>query len=119
MLIRGSTRLRPFNLISCHRDITETQVIESYNETIAQFSYRMTLGTDRSCDKIISYYSQLVPTVSIQTIQSGKDIKIYVNPVFGKRPKLSQFIDASEKAVRLMRNIETKSQSTDEKGFKP
>lgn len=101
MLVRGSTRSGPFNIISRHRDVGDKRLIRSLNRTIAQFSYRMVLGQDRSSDDLVPAYSELVPTVDTEVRRQGEEIQIVWKHVFGPRPNLSQFIDTPEKAARL------------------
>jgi hypothetical protein len=107
MLVRGSGKLRPFNSISRHREITDDKLVRRFNRTIAQFAYRMTLGRDRSNDKIVRAHAALVPTIKTESRQRGKDIQILWRHVFGPRPTLSQYIDTPEKAARLEAKMAT------------
>ncbi len=101
MLVRGSSKRGPANMISRHRDISDSRKVRQLNRTIAQFSYRMTIGQDRSSDNLIRAHAALVPTITTEVRQLGKEIQIICRNVFGPRPKLSQYIDTPEKAARL------------------
>ncbi len=101
MLLRGSSRIEPTNIISRHRDVEDRTEVLDYNRTIAQFAYRLTIGRDRSSDDLVREYSALVPTISIEALRSEWGIQIIWSHVFGPRPILAQFIDTSEKAARL------------------
>ncbi len=109
MLARGSSKRRPFNAISRHREITDKQVVRRFNRTIAQFAYRMTLGRDRSSDQLVRAHAAAVPTIKTKIRRQEKDIQILWWHVFGPRPTLAQYIDTPEKAARL----EAKMAATD------
>lgn len=101
MLVRGSNKRGPVNVISRHRDITDKQVVRRFNRTIAQFAYRMTLGRDRSSDDLVRSHAALVPTIKTNVQRRGNEIQILWRHVFGPRPALSPYIDTPEKAARL------------------
>ena len=101
MLVRGSTKRQPFNVISRHRNVTDKHKVRRFNRTIAQFAYRMTLGQDRSSDDLVRAHASLVPTISAEVHRRGKEIQIVWQNIFGPRPTLSQYIDTLEKAARL------------------
>ncbi len=101
MIVRGSSKRGPANVISRQGDITDRRIVRRMNETIAQFAYRMTIARDRSCDEIIQRHAALVPTIRTEVRQVGKEIQKHVREIFGPRPNLSQYIDTPEKAVRL------------------
>ena len=101
MLLRGSSRRAPFNVISRHRDIADKLAIRRFNRTIAQFAYRLTLGQDRSSDDVVRTHAASVPTIRTEVRRCGKEIQILWRHVFGPRPVLSQYIDTLEKAERL------------------
>lgn len=92
MLLRGSSKRGPVNMISRHREISDSRKVRELNWTIAQFSYRMTIGQDRSSDDLIRIHSALVPTITTEMRQQAKGIQIICRNVFGPRPKLSQYI---------------------------
>lgn len=100
MLLRGSSKLGPVNVISRHRDISDTRKVRQLNRTVAQFSYRMTIGQDRSSDNLIRLHAGLVPTITTE-VRRHEKILIICRNVFGPRPTLSQHIDTPEKAARL------------------
>jgi hypothetical protein len=75
------------------------------NRTIAQFSYRLIIGSDRSSDDLISHYASTVPTVQTKVQRTDKEFQIVWWHVFGPRPILSQFIDTPEKAARLEKRM--------------
>lgn len=101
MIVRGSSKRKPVNVISRHGDITDRRIVRRMNETIAQFAYRMTIARDRSCDDIVCRHASLVPTIRTEVRRVGDEIQIHVHEMFGPRPKLSQYIDTPEKAARL------------------
>ncbi|MGH6755184.1 MAG: hypothetical protein ACREDP_23770 [Bradyrhizobium sp.] len=101
MLVRGSSKRGPVNMISRHRDISDSRKVRQLNRTIAQFSYRMTIARDRSSDELIRAHAALVPTIATEVRRQAKEIQIIIRNVFGPRPVLSQFIDTPEKAARL------------------
>ena len=101
ILVRGSSKRSPVNVISRHGDITDLREIMRINRTIAQFAYRMTIARDRSCDDMVREHAALVPTIRTEVRRVGKEIQIHVHEMFGPRPKLSHYIDTSEKAARL------------------
>lgn len=101
MMLRGSNRRGPVNVISRHVDISDRRIIQRLNRTIAQFSYRLTLAQDRSNDKLIREHAARVPTVETDVRRNGKNIEIHWKNVFGPRPSLSPYIDTPEKAARL------------------
>ncbi len=102
MLVRGSSKRGPVNMISRHRDISDSRKVRQINRTIAQFSYRMTIGQDRSSDDLICAHAALVPTITTEVRRRGvKEVQIFCRNVFGPRPVLSQYIDTPEKAARL------------------
>lgn len=101
MLVRGSSKRGPANMISRHRDISDNRKVRQLNRTIAQFSYRMTIGQDRSSDDLIRTHAALVPTITTEVRRQGKEVQIICRDVFGPRPMLSQYIDTPEKATRL------------------
>lgn len=101
MLVRGSTKLEPVNVISRHRDIFDRRKVLQLNRTIAQFSYRVTIGQDRSSDDLIRAHAALVPTITTEVRRLEKEVQIICRNVFGPRPVLSQYIDTPEKAARL------------------
>jgi hypothetical protein len=96
------------NVISRHRDISDSRKVRQLNRTIAQFSYRMTIGQDRSSDDMIRAHAALVPTITTEVRRLEKEVQIVCRNVFGPRPTLSQYIDTPEKAAR----IEAKMAST-------
>lgn len=101
MLVRGSSKRGPVNMISRHRDISDSRKVRHLNRTIAQFSYRMTIARDRSSDELIRAHAALVPTITTEVRRQAKEVQIIIRNVFGPRPVLSQFIDTPEKAARL------------------
>lgn len=102
MLVRGSSKRGPVNMISLHRDISDSRKVRQINRTIAQFSYRMTIGQDRSSDDLIRAHAALVPTITTEVQRlDAKEIQIVCRNVFGPRPVLSQYIDTPEKAAQL------------------
>jgi len=101
MLVRGSSKRGPVNVISRHRDISDSQKVRQLNRTIAQFSYRLTIGQDRSSDDLIRAHAAHVPTITTEVRRQEKEIQIICRNVFGPRPVLSQYIDTPEKAARL------------------
>lgn len=101
MLVRGSSKRGPVNMVSCHRDISDSRKVRQLNRTIAQFSYRMTIARDRSSDELIRAHAALVPTITTEERRQAKEIQIIIRNVFGPRPVLSQFIDTPEKAARF------------------
>lgn len=101
MLLVGSSKRLPVNMISRHRNVSNERAVRGYNRTIARFSYRMTLAMDRSSDDIINDHSRVVPTVDIETARVGNEFQIRWRHVFGPKPHLDQYIDAPEKAARL------------------
>lgn len=101
MIVRGSSKRKPVNVISRQGNITDRRIVRRMNETIAQFAYRMTIARDRSCDDIILRHASLVPTIRTEVRKAGKAIQIHVHEMFGPRPNLSQYIDTPEKAARL------------------
>ncbi|WP_018427712.1 DUF4238 domain-containing protein [Hoeflea sp. 108] len=101
MLVRGSSKRRPVNMISRHRDISDSRKVRQLNRTITQFSYRMSIGQDRSSDDLIRAHAALVPTITTEVRRLGMEIQIICRNVFGPRPVLSQYIDTPEKAARL------------------
>ena len=101
MLIRASSKRRPANMISRHRDLSDVRKVRLLNRTIAQFSYRMTIAKDRSSDDLIRAHASLVPTLAIEVRKRGKEADIICRDVFAQRPALSQYIDTPEKAARL------------------
>ncbi|WP_123147817.1 DUF4238 domain-containing protein [Mesorhizobium delmotii] len=101
MLVRGSSKRQPFNVISRHRDVTDPRKVRRFNRTIAQFAYRMTLGQDRSSDAVVCAHASLVPTINTEVRRHGKEIQIVWRHIFGPKPNLSQYIDTPEKAARL------------------
>lgn len=101
MLVRGSSKRGPVNMISRHRDISDSRKVRQLNRTIAQFSYRITIARDRSSDELIRAHAALVPTITTEVRRQAKEIQIIIRNVFGPRPVLSQFIDTPEKAARL------------------
>lgn len=111
MLIRGSSKLAPANMISRHRTIADTQKVRQLNRTVAQFSYRMTIGKDRSSDDMIRLHATLVPTITAEVRRHEKKILIICRNVFGPMPMLSQYIDTPEKAARLEASMAAASQT--------
>jgi hypothetical protein len=113
MLVRGSSKRGPVNMISRHRDISDSRKVRHLNRTIAQFSYRMTIGRDRSSDDLIRAYGALVPTITTRVHRLGKEVQIICRDVFGPRPTLSQYIDTPEKAARLEARMAAASSHAD------
>jgi hypothetical protein len=113
MLVRGSSKRRPVNIISRHRNLSDSRKVRQLNRTIAQFSYRMTIGQDRSNDDLIRAYAALVPTITTEVRRQEKEIQIICRNVFGPRPVLSQYIDTPEKAARLEAQMAATSTQTD------
>lgn len=105
MLVRGSSKRGPVNVISRHRDITDKRIVRQFNRTIAQFAYRVTLGRDRSADDLVRAHAALVPTIKTDVRRHGNEIQIHWRHVFGARPVLSAYIDTPEKAARLEANM--------------
>lgn len=101
MLVRGTNKRGPANVISRHRNITDKQLVRRLNRTIAQFAYRMTIAQDRSSDDLVRAHAALVPTIQTDVRRIGKNVQIHVRDIFGPRPMLSQYIDTPEKAARL------------------
>jgi Protein of unknown function (DUF4238) len=101
MLVRGSSKRGPVNVLSRHRDISDSRKIRQLNRTIAQFSYRMTIGQDRTSADLIRAHAALVPTITTDVRRVGKEVQIICRNVFGPRPILSPYIDTPEKAARL------------------
>ncbi len=101
MLVRGSSKRGPVNMISRHHDVSDSRTIRQFNRTIAQFSYRMTIAQDRSSDDLVRTHAALVPTITTEVRRQDKQVQIICHDVFGPRPVLSQFIDTPEKAARL------------------
>ena len=82
--------------------MSNSSSVRRVKRTIAQYSYRFTIGLDRSSDPLVVQYAQRVPTVEIELRKkSPKEVQIVWNHVFGPLPRLSQFIDTPEKAARL------------------
>lgn len=104
-LLRGSTRLRPVNLVVRHRQLSDGRSVRRLNRTIAQFGYRLLLGMDRSSDDLVRHHADRVPTVAIEPRRKGKAVEIHWRHIFGPRPALSQFIDTPEKAARLEKEM--------------
>ncbi|TBF35227.1 DUF4238 domain-containing protein [Rhizobium leguminosarum] len=105
MLLRGTTKRRPVNMISRHKDVIDPALIRRLNRTIAQFSYRMTLGKDRSSDDLVQAHSGLVPTISTEVRREPNESTIVWRYIFGARPALAQYIDTPEKAARFERQM--------------
>lgn len=101
MLVRGSSKRRPANMILRHRNIYDTRKVRQLNRTVAQFSYRLTIGQDRSSDALIRSHASLVPTINTEIRRREKEIQILCRNIFGPKPALSQYIDTPEKAARL------------------
>lgn len=114
MLVRGSSKRRPANAISRHRDISDSRKVRQLNRTIAQFSYRLTIGQDRSSDDLIRTHAALVPTITTEVRRREKEIQIVCRNVFGARPVLSQYVDTPEKAARLEAKMAADATSTDQ-----
>lgn len=106
MMLRGSTRLRPVNAISCHRTVSDRLAVRRLNRTVARFAYRMSIAQDLSSQDLIRTHSAVVPTVTTEIRNRGRHVDIIVTEVFGPKPKLSQFIDTPEKAARLQSKLE-------------
>ncbi|BCG90485.1 hypothetical protein MesoLj131a_59480 [Mesorhizobium sp. 131-2-1] len=113
MLVRGSSKRGPVNMISRHRDISDSHKVRQLNRTIAQFSYRMTIGQDRSSDDLIRAHGAIVPTITTRVRRLGKEVHIICRNVFGPRPRLSQYIDTPEKAARLEARMAATSSHAD------
>lgn len=101
ILVRGTTKRGPVNVISRHRNITDKRSVRVLNRTIAQFAYRMTISSDRSSDDLVRAHAGLVPTIETDVRRIGNEVQIHVRDVFGPRPVLSQYIDTPDKAARL------------------
>lgn len=101
MLVRGTSKRGPANVISRHRTITDKQLVRRLNRTVAQFAYRMTIAQDRSSDDLVRAHAARVPTIQTDVQRIGKEVQIHVRDVFAPRPVLSQYIDTPEKAARL------------------
>ncbi len=101
MLVRGSSKRGPVNVLSRHRDISDSRKVRQLNRTIAQFSYRLTIGQDRTSSDLIRAHAAQVPTITTDVRRLGKEIQIICRNVFGPRPTLSPYIDTPEKAARL------------------
>lgn len=106
LMLRGSTKRRPVNIISRHRTISDKHAVRRLNRTIARFAYRMSIAQDRSSDDLVRAHAALVPTVRTEIRRNGKNIEILVTNAFAPRPKLSEFIDTPEKAARLQAKLE-------------
>ncbi|MGO4405196.1 DUF4238 domain-containing protein [Bosea sp. RAF48] len=115
MLIRGSNKRGPGNVISRHRNVTDKRMVRRFNRTIAQFAYRMTIGQDRSSDDIVRAHAALVPTISTEVRRLDNEIQILWRHVFGRRPTLSQYIDTPEKAARLEERMAAKAAEQDDR----
>ena len=113
LLVRGSSKRGPTNMISRHRDIIDSRKVRQLNRTIAQFSYRLTIGPDRSSDDLIHIHAPLVPTITTEVRRREKEIQIIYKNVFGPRPVLSQYIDTPEKAARFEEKMATASTEAD------
>lgn len=100
-VLRGSDRLSPTNQIVRHRNLGDRRVIREINRTVAQFSYKLVVASDRSSDRVIIEHAANVPTVEVNVEGTPRDIKIVWKHVFGPRPTLSTYIDTPEKAARL------------------
>lgn len=101
-------------MISRHRDISDSRKVRQINRTIAQFSYRMTIGQDRSSDDLIRAHAALVPTITTEVQRlDAKEIQIVCRNIFGPRPVLSQYIDTPEKAARLEAKMAAAAPSSD------
>ncbi|MGN6465519.1 MAG: DUF4238 domain-containing protein, partial [Rhizobiaceae bacterium] len=107
MLVRGSSKRGPVNMISWHRDVLDSRKVRQLNRTIAQFSYRMTIGQDRSSDDLIRAHATLVPTITTEVRRRENEVQTICRNVFGPRPVLSQYIDTPEKAARLKAKVAT------------
>lgn len=101
MLLRGSSKLRPTNRVSRHRNISDRMAVRRFNRTVAQFGYGLVIAQDRSSDDLAAIYADVVPTVTTEVRHVGKEIQIIVRDLFAPRPILSQFIDTPEKAAAL------------------
>lgn len=106
MLLRGSNRLRPSNQISRHCELSDPAQVRRLNRTVAQFSYRLLISSDRSADNLALRHADKVPTVELDTRRTGSEIQIIWRHVFGPRPALSQYIDTPEKAARLEKSLQ-------------
>lgn len=113
ILVRGSNKRGPTNMISRHRSISDRRKVRQLNRTIAQFSYRMTIGQDRSCDDLIRLHAATEPTITTEVRRREKEIQIICRNIFGPRPVLSQCIETPEKAARLEAKMATASTTTD------
>jgi hypothetical protein len=100
-LLRGTNRLRPVNQVVRHRTMSDPAQARRMNRTVAQFSYRLVIASDRSSEAMIRRYASTVPTVEIAVRRTPKEVQIVWNHVFGPPPALSPFIDTPEKAARL------------------
>nr|WMC98311.1 DUF4238 domain-containing protein [Aminobacter aminovorans] len=114
MLVRGSNKRGPVNTISRHRDISDSRKVRQLNRTIAQFSYRLMIGQDRSSDELIRTYAAQVPTITTEVRRQEKEIQIIWRNIFGPRPVLSQYVDTPEKAARLEAKMAPASTPTDQ-----
>ncbi|ABD88598.1 DUF4238 domain-containing protein [Rhodopseudomonas palustris] len=114
MLVRGSSKRGPVNMISRHRDVFDSRKVRQLNRTISQFSYRMAIGQDRSSDDLVRAHAALVPTITTEVRRREKEIQIICRNVFGPRPVLSQYIDTPEKAARVEAEMAAASSQTDQ-----
>lgn len=110
MLVRGSSKRGPVNMISRHRNLSDARKVRQLNRTIAQFSYRLTIAQNRSSDDLIRAHATFVPTITTDVRRHGKEIQIICRDVFGPKPKLSQYIDTPEKAERLVAEMAAAAQ---------
>jgi hypothetical protein len=106
LMLRGSTKRRPVNVISRHRTISDKHAVRRLNRTVAQFAYRMSIAQDRSSDDLVRAHAAVVPTVRTAVRRNGTNINILVTEAFAPRPKLSQFTETPEKAARLHAKME-------------
>lgn len=99
--LRGSSRLRPTNVVVGHRKLRDERAVCAMNETIAQFGYRLVIAPDRSSDAVIAKLAATSPTIETDVRVLGKTTEIHWRNRFGPRPTLSRFIDTPQKAARL------------------
>lgn len=102
-LLRGSHKIRPFNIISRHRVTREKAFARKINYTIAKFSYRLLLSDSRVNDELAQEYSALSPIAEIEVSGPNTALIVKYRNAFGPRPKLCSFVDTPEKVARLER----------------
>lgn len=99
--LRGSSRLRPTNVVVHHRELGDRRAVRAINRTISQFGYRLVIAPDRSSDAVIAELAATSPTIEADVRVLGKKTEIHWRNRFGPRPTLSPFIDTPQKAARL------------------